>query len=204
MRTDGEDELVVESCGYDPQEDSQTQRRSPKRNVMLVPKQELGRIPVVLESAFLIHPNRDCESAFVISFSNFSRFVSFPRMHLPSLHQKPPNTANTSDKDVPREETYDGAEAQLAENEKDNTSEEGGERERDERRGNDRLGVVFPNNSGDIDCENIEERLPGRRPSSVIFYKIGSEGTGSRTTYHYFYHHPADSACETATAKCEH
>ena len=90
-------------------------------------------------------------------------------MHSPSLDQKPPNTANTSDKDVPREEPYDGTEAQFAEDEKDNTSEEGRERERDERCGNDCLGIVFPNNFDDIGCKNVEEWLPGSRQSSVIF-----------------------------------
>lgn len=61
--TDGEDELVVESSSYEPQEDGQTQCRSPKRDVMLVTKQKLGRIPIVLESTFLVHPSGDCESA---------------------------------------------------------------------------------------------------------------------------------------------
>jgi hypothetical protein len=74
--TDGEDELVVESCGYDPQEDGQTQRRSPERDVMLVAKQELGSIPGVLKSTFLVHPSGDCESALVISLPELSGVVS--------------------------------------------------------------------------------------------------------------------------------
>ena len=36
--TDGEDELVVESCGDNLQEDGQTKRRSPKGDVMLLAK----------------------------------------------------------------------------------------------------------------------------------------------------------------------
>lgn len=36
--TDGKDELVVESCGYDLQEDSQTERWSPKGDIMLIAK----------------------------------------------------------------------------------------------------------------------------------------------------------------------
>src|SRR5258706_14697928 len=77
--TNGEDELVVEFCGYDPQDDGQTECRSPERKVMLVTKQTLGNIPIVLESTFLIHPNRNFESArplasriYLVSF----RFLS--------------------------------------------------------------------------------------------------------------------------------
>ena len=61
--TNGEDELVLEFCGYNPQDDGQTECRSPERNVMLVAKEKLGHIPIVLESTFFIHPNRYFESA---------------------------------------------------------------------------------------------------------------------------------------------
>jgi hypothetical protein len=74
--TDGKDKLVVESCGYNPQEDGQTQRRSPKGDVMLVAKQELGGVPSVLKSTLLVHPSGDCESALIISLFEFSFFVS--------------------------------------------------------------------------------------------------------------------------------
>lgn len=82
--TDRKDELVVKSCGNDPQEDGQTQRRSPKGYVMFIAKQELGGIPSVLKSTFFVHPNGDCESALVISRFKLSRFVR--RIGSPSLH----------------------------------------------------------------------------------------------------------------------
>lgn len=73
--TNREDELVLEFCGYDSQHDGQTQCRGPERKVLLVAKQTLGRIPIVLESTFLIHPNRDFESAQPLAFRIY--LVSF-------------------------------------------------------------------------------------------------------------------------------
>jgi hypothetical protein len=125
---------------------------------MLVGKQKLGHIPIVLECALLIHPGRDFES---------------------SLDQKPPNATNTPNEDVPREEPYDSAQSQFAEDEKGHASEEGGQGKRGKCGGNNRLRFVFSNNFGDFTCEDVAER-------------------------HYFYHHPANSTCEIATAKSVH
>lgn len=148
---------MVKSCGNDPQEDGQTQRRSPKGDAMRIAKQELGGIPSVLKSTFFVHPNGDCESALVISRFKSSHFVR--RIGSPSLHQKPPNATYTPDEDVPREEPYKGAKAQFTEDEKDNASEEGGEGKRDKRGSNNSLGVVLTNNFGDVARKNVEERL---------------------------------------------
>jgi len=60
---------------------------------------------------------------------------------------------------VPREEPYNGAEAQFSEGEKDNASEDGGEGKRNKRGGDDGLGVFFTNNLGDVAREDVEERL---------------------------------------------
>jgi hypothetical protein len=125
---------------------------------MLVTKQKLGCIPIVLESTFFIHPNGYRESC---------------------LDQKPPDSADTPDENMSREEPYDGTEAQFAEDEEDDTSQNRGEGKGDKRGSNDRLGVVFSNNFDDIVREDVEER-------------------------NNFYHHPADSTCETATTGCEH
>ena len=157
--TDWKDELVVKVCGYDPQDDGQTQGRSPKGEVMLVGKQTLGHIPIVLESTLLIHPNGDFETAPVMSVFCISRSVSF---RSPSLDQKPANAADTPDEDVAREEAHDGSEAQLAEDEKGNAGEEGGQGKRDKGGRDDCLGVIFPNDFGDFTCENVDEGLPGR------------------------------------------
>jgi len=59
----------MESYGYDPQDDGQTQCCGPKGEVMRVAKEKLGHIPIVLESTFLLHPNGDFESTPVISLS---------------------------------------------------------------------------------------------------------------------------------------
>jgi hypothetical protein len=61
-----------------------------------------------------------------------------------------------------REEPYDGTEAQFAEDEEDDTSQNRGEGKGDKRGSNDRLGVVFSNNFDDIVREDVEERLPGQ------------------------------------------
>lgn len=50
---------------------------------------------------------------------------SFQRTHSPRLDQIASNTTNTSDENMPREEPYDGTEAQFAEDVKDNTSNDG-------------------------------------------------------------------------------
>jgi hypothetical protein len=64
---------------------------------------------------------------------------------------------------VSRKESHDGAEAKLAKDEESSTGEEGGEGKRDERSGDHRLRIVFPDYFGDLACENVEERLPGRQ-----------------------------------------
>jgi len=145
---------------------------------MLVAKQKLGRIPSILESPFLIHPNRDFESAppsasriYLVSF----HFVS---AHSPSLNQKPPNAADTPDEDMPREEPHDGSEAQLAEDEEGSASEEGREGKRDERGGDDRLRVFLPDDFGDFACEDVEERLPGRQTTEGHFPRERQRGEG--------------------------
>ena len=61
---------------------------------------------------------------------------------------------------MPREEPYDSAEAQFAEDKKDNAGDEGGEGKCDKRGGNDSFRIVFPNNLGNVARENVEERLP--------------------------------------------
>ena len=88
--TNGEDELVLEFCGYEPQDDGQTECRSPERKIMLVAKQKLGHIPIVLESTFLIHPNRDFESARPLASCIY--LVSYRRTHPVSIknHPTPP------------------------------------------------------------------------------------------------------------------
>lgn len=101
---------------------------------------------------------------------------------------------------MPREEPHEGAEAKLAEDKKGNTGEEGGEGKRDERGGNDRLGIVFSNDFGDFACENVEEWLPAKQRVEGHFLARTEE----ITTYHYFYHHAAVSTCETATAERVH
>ena len=128
---------------------------------MRVAKQTLGRIPIVLETTFLIHPNRDFESAQPLASRIYLVSVRFGA-HSPSLDQKPPNAANTPNEDVSREEPHDSSEAKLAEDEECSTGEEGGEGKRDERSGDDRLGVVFPDYFGDFACKDVEEWLRGR------------------------------------------
>ena len=93
------------------------------------------------------------------SLASSNCLVSFRRSGSPSLDQKPPNATYTPDEDVPREEPYNGAEAQFAEDEEDNAGEEGGERKRNKRGSNDGLAVVFTNNFGNVVRKNVEERL---------------------------------------------
>jgi hypothetical protein len=60
---------------------------------------------------------------------------------------------------VPREEPYNGAEAQFAEDEKDNAGEEGGEGKCDKCGSNDGMVVVFTNDFGNVTRKDVEERL---------------------------------------------
>lgn len=94
-----------------------------------------------------------------LSSSLASSNVSVRRIDSPSLHQKPPNATYTPNEDVPREEPYNGAETQFAEDEKADASKDGGEGKRDKGGGDDGLWVVFTNNLGDVARKNVIERL---------------------------------------------
>ena len=61
-----------------------------------------------------------------------------------------------------REEPHDSSETKLTEDEEGSAGEEGGEGKRDERGGDDRFRVVFPDYFGYFACENVEEWLRGR------------------------------------------
>ena len=91
-------------------------------------------------------------------------FILFPiGAHSPSLDQEPSNASNTPNKYVPREEPHDSSETKLTEDEEGSAGEEGGEGKRDERGGDDRFRVVFPDYFGYFACENVEEWLRGRQ-----------------------------------------
>lgn len=94
-----------------------------------------------------------------LSSSLASSNVLVRRIDSPSLDQKPPNATYTPNEDVPREEPYNGAETQFAEDEKANASKDGGEGKCDEGGGDDGSGVVFTNNLGNVARENVVKRL---------------------------------------------
>ena len=103
-----------------------------------------------------------------------------------------------------REEPHDSSEAKLAEDEEGSTGEEGREGKRNERGGDDRLGVIFPNYFGDLACKDVEEWLRGRQTIEGHFPQVWQGGEGSRMTYHYFYHHATVPTCEFATTEREY
>ena len=77
-----------------------------------------------------------------------------------------------------REEPHDSSEAKLAKDEEGGAGEEGGEGKRDERGGDDRLGVVLPDYFGDFACENVEEWLRGRQTIEGHFPREWQGGEG--------------------------
>lgn len=57
--TNGEDELMVELFGNDPQKHGETEGRHPETHDPCTPKEKMEGLQCVLETTFFVHPSRD-------------------------------------------------------------------------------------------------------------------------------------------------